>query len=65
MVEGGFFGKMLRVNLSNGSITTSTLPEDFAIHYLGGRGIGARILYDENPPHIDPYSPENRLIFFT
>lgn len=65
MVEGGFFGKILRVNLSHGSITTSTLPEDFAIHYLGGRGIGARILYDENPPHIDPYSPENRLIFFT
>jgi len=65
MIQGGFFGKVLRVNLSDGSVTTSTLPDDFAVNYLGGRGIGARILYQENPPHVDPYSPDNRLIFFT
>ncbi len=65
MIQGGFFGKILRVNLSDGSIATSTLPEDFATDYLGGRGIGARILYQENPPHVDAFSSDNRLIFFT
>lgn len=65
IIKGGFFGKILKVNLSDKSITLSKLPDDFGIYYLGGRGIGARILYDENPPYVDPYSPENRLIFFT
>jgi aldehyde:ferredoxin oxidoreductase len=65
MAKGGFFGKILRVNLSERKVSTSALPDEFIKDYLGGRGIGARILYEENPPHVDPYSPENRLIFFT
>lgn len=65
MIKGGFFGKVLNVDLSTGSITESSLRENFARDYLGGRGIGAKILYDENPPRVDPYSPENRLIFCT
>lgn len=64
MAKGGFFGKILRVNLSEKKASTSTLPDDFLKYYLGGRGIGGRILYEENPPRIDPYSPENRLLFF-
>lgn len=36
-----------------------------ARQFLGGRGYGAKILYDENPPGVDPLAPENRLIFFT
>jgi aldehyde:ferredoxin oxidoreductase len=41
------------------------LPGDFATDYLGENGIGARILYEENPPYVDSYSVESRLIFFT
>jgi len=65
MAKGGFFGKVLRVDLSAGKVTSSALPDEFVKDYLGGRGIGARILYEENPPRVDPYSPENRLILFT
>jgi len=65
MAKAGFFGKILRVNLSEKKVSTSTLPDDLLKDYLGGRGIGARILYEENPPRVDPYSPENRFILFT
>jgi len=65
MSKGGFFGKILRVDLSAKKVTTSPLSDDFIKDYLGGRGIGARILFEENPPHVEPYSPENRLILFT
>lgn len=65
MIHGGFHGKILRVDLSTGVIETSTLDEEVATTFLGGRGYGAKILYDENPVGVDPFHPENRLIFFT
>lgn len=33
--------------------------------YIGGRGLAIRLLYEENPPKVDPLGPENRLIFMT
>ncbi len=54
---------MLRVNLETGDIKKSTIPDDLTRKYLGGRGIGAKILYDEVDPTIDPLSPKNKLIF--
>ena len=47
---GGWVGKIARVNLSTGNITIQDLPKELAISYLGGRGFGARILYDEVGP---------------
>lgn len=54
---------MLRVNLETGDIKKSTIPDELTRKYLGGRGIGAKILYDEVDPTIDPLSPKNKLIF--
>ena len=65
MVKGGYNGKILRVNLTNGRIQTEPLDDTIAQRFLGGRGYGVKILYDENPPGVDPFAPENRLIFFT
>lgn len=65
MIKGGYNGQVLRINLSNGDIQTQPLDEAIALKFLGGRGYGAKILYDENPPGIDPYSPENSLVLFT
>lgn len=65
MVKGGYSGKILRVDLTNGSIQTQPLDETVVQKFLGGRGYGVKILYDENPPRVDPFAPENRLIFFT
>ena len=62
---GGWVGKIARVNLSTGKITVQDLPQKTAVDYLGGRGLGARILYDEVGPGVEPYSPDNLLIFTT
>ena len=38
------------------------IPEPILRSYLGGKGLGSYLLLKENPPHIDPFSPQNRLI---
>ena len=59
-----FIGKILRVNLTERSIKVEELPKDAEL-YLGGRGLASKILYDEIDPKVDPFSPENKLIFAT
>ena len=58
-------GKLLRVDLSSSQYETKDLDKKIARDYLGGRGLGTKILYDELPPRIDPFSPENILVFAT
>ncbi len=57
----GWAGKILRVNLSTGSITTQ--PTDPYKEYIGGMGLANKIMYDEVPAGTDPLSPENKVIF--
>ncbi|MBI2975449.1 MAG: aldehyde ferredoxin oxidoreductase family protein [Chloroflexi bacterium] len=61
----GYTGQYLRVNLSTGQIQTLPLPVEWAEDYLGGNGIGAKILWDEVPPEADPLGPSNKLIVAT
>jgi aldehyde:ferredoxin oxidoreductase len=60
-----FTGKILRVNLSKGEITQEQIREDWAEKFLGGVGLATRYLYQEVPKGVDPYGPENKLIFMT
>ncbi len=64
VTEFGYAGKILRVDLSSRS-TTAILTIDYADRFLGGRGIAAKIYWDEVSPHIKAFDPENRLIFVT
>jgi aldehyde:ferredoxin oxidoreductase len=64
-IKGGWLGKIARVNLSTEEISIHELPDEFAMSYLGGRGFGARILYDETHPGIEPFSPDNLIILAT
>ena len=59
----GYAGRLLRVDLSSGKTWVESLDEARARRYLGGRGLGARILMDEVPAGSDPLGPENRLVF--
>ncbi len=59
----GFFNRLLRVDLSKQKSAVEPIPESTLRSYLGGKGLGSFLLLKENPPHIDPFSPENRLIF--
>jgi aldehyde:ferredoxin oxidoreductase len=58
-------GKVLRVNLSTGSITTEPLNMTWARQYLGSRGLASKYLVEEIDPKVDPLSPENKIIWAT
>ena len=58
----GYMGKILRVNLTNRTITKEDLDFELAKKYLGARGLGVKIMMDEVPANVDPLSPENKLI---
>jgi len=57
--------RILRVDLSTDSLKEETIDEETTEKFVGGRGIGVKILYDELKAGIDPLSPENKLIFMT
>ncbi|MHA1270046.1 MAG: aldehyde ferredoxin oxidoreductase family protein [Candidatus Helarchaeota archaeon] len=61
----GYIGKILRVNLTDQSIKTETLSKELMDNYIGGQGIGTRILYDELNPSVKGLDPENKLIYMT
>ena len=65
MIQGGYFGRYLVVNLTDRTWRAEELPEEITSQYLGGRGIAAKLLYDLQEAKTDPLSPENNLIFFT
>lgn len=58
-------GKILRADLDKEKVVIEELPADLAVEYIGGNGICARMLFDMVPPGIDPFSPQNVLIFAT
>ncbi len=60
----GYAGKMLRVDLSNGRISTEEVPDAMKSNFLGGRGFAIKLLWDE-VKHIEPLSEENKIIFST
>ncbi|MBS3920925.1 MAG: aldehyde ferredoxin oxidoreductase family protein [Deltaproteobacteria bacterium] len=59
----GFFNRLLRIDLSDKKTTVEPIPDSILRSYLGGKGLGSYLLLKENPPHVDPFSPENHLIF--
>lgn len=61
----GWSGKILDIDLSSGSVETRPLDSEIARQFLGGRGLGARLLWDLVGPEVEPLSPENVLIFTT
>ena len=57
----GWTGKILRVDLSRGRIWREDLPEELLHAYLGGRGLGVRLMRDYH--RLDPFDPAAPLIF--
>ena len=63
--EKGFNGKLLNVNLTTGEITVEQPDEELYRKYLGGYGIGARMMWDRVPQGVDPLGPDNMLGMFS
>ncbi len=61
----GWTGTVLRVNLTTRQISKEPLQEEWARDFIGGRGLGAKYLFEEVNPQVDSFSPENKLIFAT
>jgi aldehyde:ferredoxin oxidoreductase len=64
-IKSGYFKKYLAVDLSAGSCTQIDLEESFIRDYIGGRGFGAKMVWDNLVAHgfkVDPLGPENLLV---
>ncbi len=57
-MAGGYVGRILWVDLSNGTHEIEELPEEIYRHYIGGYGLGARIIYERQKPGVDPLGEE-------
>lgn len=62
---GGYAGKVLFINLTEGTIKEETIPEKTYRDFIGGYGLGIRVLYERMKPKIDPLGPDNMLGFVT
>jgi aldehyde:ferredoxin oxidoreductase len=60
----GWVGKILKVDLTSGK-TTDEDTMKYTKDFIGGRGINARIAWDEIPPETGPFDPENRILIMT
>jgi len=55
--------KILRINLSNKTTREETVSEEDLRKHIGGRGLAAKILFEDLKSGIDPLGPENKLVF--
>ena len=60
----GFFGKVLWVDLTNNNFREEEVSEKIYRQFMGGYGLGCRLLYERMLSHIDPLSPDSIIGFF-
>ena len=58
----GYCGKILRVDLTHETVREETLEEELVKKFLGGPGLGSKLLFDEVPAKISAFDPQNKLI---
>jgi aldehyde:ferredoxin oxidoreductase len=61
----GYMGQILRIELTTHKYTIESLKKNLSEIFVGGRGFGIKILFDEVPKGVDPLSPSNKLVFTT
>ena len=61
----GFYGKILKIDLDKEAFRIDPVNDHLLETYLGGKGLATSFLLNQNPPQVDPLSPENHLIFAT
>ncbi|MEM4520234.1 MAG: aldehyde ferredoxin oxidoreductase N-terminal domain-containing protein, partial [Candidatus Bathyarchaeia archaeon] len=59
----GYMGRILRLDLTNHKYFIEPLKRELVEDFIGGRGFGIKILFDELSSGVDPLSPENKLVF--
>ncbi len=61
----GGYGKYLDVDLTRRTLTEYPIPDSWRKLMIGGKGLAARLLLEELPERVDPFGPENILVFAT
>ena len=61
----GFYNKILEIDVTDKSFEVNPISDQLLRKTLGGKGLGTHLLLKENPPLVDPLSPDNRLIITT
>lgn len=64
-MKTSYNGKMARINLTTGEVKVENLDMELAKKFIGGRGLGTKMLYDEGVATVEPLSEENKLIYIT
>ncbi len=65
-LPGGYMGKILRVDLTTGSMRDENLPEEPLLRkYIGGQALAEYILLKELPLDAKPYGVENKVVMMT
>jgi len=64
-MNGGYAGQILYVDLISGDTKTEPIDQELARQFIGGRGLGAKMLWDSLAPGTDPASPDSPLMFLT
>jgi aldehyde:ferredoxin oxidoreductase len=59
----GYHGAFLRIDVTDGRVDRLPLAETTLRQFLGGSGLGVRLLLDEGAVHVDPLAPESPLVF--
>lgn len=64
-MSNGYMGKILEVDLGSDELNDVPLDKNTARNFIGGKGLGLKIIYDEFKPDVDPLGPDNVLVFAT
>lgn len=64
-MSNSYYEKIARVNLTTSEVKIEKLDLELAKKFIGGRGLGTKILYDEGVATVEPLSPENKLVYIT
>ncbi|WP_200896668.1 aldehyde ferredoxin oxidoreductase N-terminal domain-containing protein [Methanosarcina mazei] len=62
---GGYAGKILDVDLETGELKDKMPDEEILRRYIGGKGLGLKLIYDEFRDDMQPFDPDNLLVFST
>ena len=56
-MSGGYMGRVAFVDLTEGTVRTEALPGDVSREFIGGYGLGARVLFERMPKGVDALGP--------
>jgi aldehyde:ferredoxin oxidoreductase len=61
-IKGGYFKKLLWVDLDKGETSVVNLSDEFCLKYVGGRGFGIKLVWDNLKNYCSPLDPQNMIV---